>query len=103
LFWPGIILHSYNPSYLGGGDVGGLWLGDSLGKKLARPATRRWLKPIILATQAAEIRRTMVRSQTGQIVRETVSQKTHHIKRAGVGPEFNRQYRKKKKVSKTRS
>jgi hypothetical protein len=55
----------------------------------------------ILATQETEIRRIGVRSQQGQIVRETLSQeKTHHKKRAGrvtqgVGPEFKPQYRKK--------
>jgi hypothetical protein len=31
--------------------------------------------PVILATQEAEIRRTMVQSQAGQIVHETLSQK----------------------------
>jgi hypothetical protein len=36
---------------------------------------------VILATQEAEIRRIMVRSQPGQIVLETLSQKkTHHKK-----------------------
>jgi hypothetical protein len=41
-------------------------------------------KPVILATQEAEIRRIEVRSQLGQIVCETLSQKkkkkTHHKK-----------------------
>jgi hypothetical protein len=36
-----------------------------------------WLTPVILATQEAEIRRIMVRSQPGQIVCEILSQKTH--------------------------
>jgi hypothetical protein len=52
--------------------------------------------PVILATQEAEIRRIMVRSQPGQIVSETLPQKnpSHtHTKKAGgvtqgVGPEF---------------
>jgi hypothetical protein len=34
-----------------------------------------WLTSVILATQEAEIRRIMVRSQPGQIVHETLSQK----------------------------
>jgi hypothetical protein len=34
-----------------------------------------WLTPVILATQEAEIRRITVRSQPGQIVQETLSQK----------------------------
>jgi hypothetical protein len=39
-------------------------------------ASRGWrLTPIILATQGAEIRRIEVRSQLGQIVRETLSLK----------------------------
>jgi hypothetical protein len=43
-----------------------------------------------------------VRSQSGQIVCETLSQKTHHKNRAagvaqGEGPEFKFHYRKKKK------
>jgi hypothetical protein len=37
--------------------------------------------PVVLATQEAEIRRIMVRSQSGQIVHETLSRKTHHKKR----------------------
>jgi hypothetical protein len=47
----------------------------------------QWLMPEILATEEAEIRRIMVRSHPGQIVRETLSQKktsSHtHRKRAG--------------------
>jgi hypothetical protein len=38
---------------------------------------------VILATQEAEIRRTAVRSQHGQIVHKTLSQKTHHKKGLG--------------------
>jgi hypothetical protein len=56
-------------------------------------------QPVILATQEAEIRRIMVRGQSGQIVREILSRKTLHKKRAdgvaqGVGPEFKPQYAK---------
>jgi hypothetical protein len=36
---------------------------------------RQWLVPIILATQEAKIRRTVVQSQPGQIVGKTLSQK----------------------------
>jgi hypothetical protein len=36
--------------------------------------------PIILATQEVEIRRIAIQSQPRQIVRETLSQKTHHKK-----------------------
>jgi hypothetical protein len=50
----------------------------------------------------AEIRRIAVQTHHGQIVRTTLSQKTHHKKRAGgvakgVNPEFKPQYRKKTK------
>jgi hypothetical protein len=56
--------------------------------------------PIILATQEAEIRKIEFRSQPGQIVHETLSQKTLHKNRAGrvaqgEGPE----YWKKKKTT----
>jgi hypothetical protein len=58
--------------------------------------------PIILATQEAEIRRIMVRSQPRQIVCETLSQKTLHKNRAGgvaqgEGPESSPSTEKKKK------
>jgi hypothetical protein len=46
-------------------------------------AGHRWLTPVILATQEAEIRRITVQSQLGQIVWETLSQKTLHKNRAG--------------------
>jgi hypothetical protein len=36
--------------------------------KLCHPAWHQWLKPVILATQEAEIRKIVVRSQPGQIV-----------------------------------
>jgi hypothetical protein len=38
-------------------------------------ARHQWLTPVILATQETEIRRITVRSQPGQIVYETLSQK----------------------------
>jgi hypothetical protein len=58
--------------------------------------------PVILATQKVEIKRTEVRRQLGQIVCETLSQKTLHKNRAGCvaqgeGPEFKPQYHEKKK------
>jgi hypothetical protein len=58
--------------------------------------------PVILATQEAEIRRIPVQSQPGQILRQTLSQKTFHKNRTGgvaqgEGPEFKPQYCKKKK------
>jgi hypothetical protein len=61
-------------------------------------ARRQWL----LATQEAEIRRIVVRSQPRQIVHESLSQKTPSQKMAGgvsqgVSPEFKPQYEKKKK------
>jgi hypothetical protein len=40
--------------------------------------------PVILATQEAEIRRIMVRSQPGQIALETLSQKYQAQKRKGL-------------------
>jgi hypothetical protein len=58
--------------------------------------------PVILATQEAEIRRIMVRSQPGKIVHEILSHKNPSQKRAGGvvqggGPEFKPQYCLKKK------
>jgi hypothetical protein len=56
--------------------------------------------PVILATQEAEIRRIEVRSQPGQIVCETLSQKPFTKRAVGVAqgecPEFKCQYCKKK-------
>jgi hypothetical protein len=42
-----------------------------------------WLTPVILAIQKAEVRRIVVRSQDGQIVHKTLSQKNPTQKRAG--------------------
>jgi hypothetical protein len=61
-----------------------------------------WLTPVIPATQEAEIRRMEVRSQPGQIVCETLSQRNPTQERAGgvaqgVGPEFKPQNPKTKK------
>jgi hypothetical protein len=53
--------------------------------------------PVVLATQEAEIRKTAVQSQPGQLVQETSSQKKNPSqKRAGgmaqsIGPEFKPQ------------
>jgi hypothetical protein len=43
----------------------------------------RWLTSVILATQEAEIRRIMIRSQPGKIVYKTLSQK-HPPKKKGL-------------------
>jgi hypothetical protein len=64
-----------------------------------------WLMSVIPATQETEIRRITVRSQPGQIVHETLSQKHPSQRRAGgvaqgVAPEFKPQYQKKKKKKK---
>jgi hypothetical protein len=50
--------------------------------KEAPTAGCRWLSPAILATQEAEIRRIVVQSQPGQIVRDSIS-KNPSLKRAG--------------------
>jgi hypothetical protein len=63
-------------------------------------AGRWWLTSIILATQEAEIRRIMIRSQHWQIVHETLSQKWAGRVAQGKGPEFKPQYSKKKKKKK---
>jgi hypothetical protein len=60
-----------------------------------------WLRPVILATQEAAIRRIKVQSHPGQIVLKTLSRKTLHKNRAGgvaegVGPELKLQYPTKK-------
>jgi hypothetical protein len=57
--------------------------------------------PVILVIQEAAIRRIASRSQSGQIVPETLSQKTLHKNRAGgvdqgEHPEFKPQFCKKK-------
>jgi hypothetical protein len=62
----------------------------------------QWLTPVTLVIQEAEIRRIAVRSQSGQIVHDTLSQNTIHKNRAGgvaqgEGPEFKPHYRKKRK------
>jgi hypothetical protein len=46
-------------------------------------AGHRWLTPVILVTQEAEIRRIEVRRQPRKIVQETLSQKNLSPKRAG--------------------
>jgi hypothetical protein len=64
-------------------------------------AGRRWLTPVILATQEAAIR-IAIRTQPGEIGNPYLIKKNRHKKRAGgvaqdVGPEFKPQYRKEKK------
>jgi hypothetical protein len=86
------------------------WLKDYLREKppptslfkIATFAGCRWLTPVILATQEAEIRRIIVRSQPGQKALKTLSRKKPITKKAGgvvqgEGPEFKLQYHKKKK------
>jgi hypothetical protein len=53
----------------------------------------RWLMPVILSTQEAEIRRTAVQTQPEQIVCKTLSRK--YSPQKGEGPEFKTQYCKK--------
>jgi hypothetical protein len=66
------------------------------------PAGHLWLTPVILATQETEVRRTAVRSQSRQIVQETIFQKNPSQKRTsgvaqGVGSEFKPQNHKTKR------
>jgi hypothetical protein len=62
-------------------------------------ARHRWLTPIILATQEAEIGGLQFEALPQQIVQETYLKKNPSQKRAGgVGPEFKPQYHKKKKI-----
>jgi hypothetical protein len=77
-----------------------------MGFSLERPKWARcqWLTPVILAIQEAESRRIVVRrSQLGETVHRTLSQKkSHHKKKSwwmaqGVGPEFKPQYQNKKR------
>jgi hypothetical protein len=58
-------------------------------------ARLQWLTPVILATQEAEIKRIMVRSQPGQTACETLSQKRAGVVAQGIGPEFKPQYHNK--------
>jgi hypothetical protein len=62
-----------------------------------------WLRPVILATQEADIRRILAQSQSGQTVHEILSGKNPPQKKAGgvaqgVGPEFKPQLKKEKKL-----
>jgi hypothetical protein len=109
----GTLLESPPYTALGYSHLFTLWPKESSSKgepqsvfaEWAREVTRagHWrLTPVILATQEAEIRRMVVRSQPGQIVCEILSQKTLHKCRAqGVGLEFKLQYYKKKKKKKS--
>jgi hypothetical protein len=67
-------------------------------------AGHQWLTSVILATQETEIRSITVRSQSGQIVGETLFQKSPSKKGTGgvaqgVGPEFKPQHPKKRQKS----
>jgi hypothetical protein len=71
-------------------------------KKRNFTAECQWLTPVHTSYSEAEIRRITIQSQPGQIVCETLPQKTPSQKWAGgvaqcVGPEFKPQYRKKKR------
>jgi hypothetical protein len=57
----------------------------------------QWLTSVILAIQKAEIRRSVVQSQPGQIVFKTTSQKRAGGVAQGIGPEFKPQCCKKRK------
>jgi hypothetical protein len=66
-------------------------------KKMLLVVGHPWLRPVILVTQEAEIRKIVVQSQPEQIVRRTLSLKNHHKKKVGgmaqgIGPEFKTQY-----------
>jgi hypothetical protein len=66
-------------------------------KRLGGSVGCQWLMPVIVATQEAEIRRIAVRSQSGELVCETLSQKKPITKRVdgvvqGEDPEFKPQY-----------
>jgi hypothetical protein len=62
--------------------------------------------PVILATQEAQIRRTAIQRQSGQVVYKTVSQKNKQTKKRtggvaqGIDPEFKPQYRPQKQKQK---
>jgi hypothetical protein len=64
--------------------------------KILTKAGDRWLTPIILATQEAEIRRIKVQSQPGEILRPYLKTSLHKnrsgIVAEGEGPEFKPQY-----------
>jgi hypothetical protein len=77
--------------------------------KLVKDTRHRWLIPVILVIQEAEIRRISVHSQPGQIVLMTLSQENSSHKRAGrvlqgvalsSNPSTTRKKKKRKEVVK---
>jgi hypothetical protein len=56
------------------------------GFKNKQAAGHWWLTPETLATQEAEVRRIVVKSQPGEIVLETLSQKSLHKRGWWSGP-----------------
>jgi hypothetical protein len=52
-------------------------------KKKKKLHWRQWLTPVILVTQEAEIRKTVIRSQPGQTVHKTLSRK--YLSQPGAG------------------
>jgi hypothetical protein len=74
------------------------------GTKTRKRSGRRWLTPVILATQEVEIRRnsgskpTWANSSRDPILKNTSPERAGGVAQ-GVGPEFKYQYCKKKKKS----
>jgi hypothetical protein len=62
--------------------------------EILKSARSRWLTPVILATQEAEIRRIVIEAKPGKIVHKTVTRKKKNPQKRtggvaqGAGPEF---------------